>query len=84
MDTVLYERSYDRGSRAAWRSMLGECLRHLGVEDSEAGKFLWVGEREDAIAALRQICDAHGDNDWPENLHLADIIEKHLGDHLEE
>lgn len=31
---------------------------------------------------LRQVCDEFGDNDWPDNLHLADVIEKHLWDEL--
>lgn len=39
-------------------------------------------ERDDAIKTLRQICEHHGDNDWPDSLHLSDIIDKHLGDYL--
>lgn len=35
-------------------------------------------EREAAVAMLRVECAAYDDNDWPDNLHLADIIEKHL------
>ena len=41
-------------------------------------------ERADAISALRRICERHGDNDWTDDLNLADIIEKHLGRHLGE
>jgi len=40
-------------------------------------------ERNDAIVMLRQVCEDWGDNDWADNLHLADIIEKHLWRHLE-
>lgn len=35
-------------------------------------------EREVAVAMLRIKCAAYDDNAWPDNLHLADIIEKHL------
>jgi hypothetical protein len=35
-------------------------------------------ERPYVIAMLRTICDARGDNDWPDDLHISDIIEKHL------
>lgn len=38
---------------------------------------LWA-ERVAAIATLRIECAEYDDNDWPDNLHLADIIEKHL------
>jgi hypothetical protein len=35
-------------------------------------------EREDAVAMLRIECAEYDDNDWPDSLHLADIVEKHL------
>lgn len=76
------EDSYVRGSRAAWRAMLGECLRQLGVDDPEAGKARWVTERADAVAMLRMVCDEHGDNDWESQFYLSDVIEKHLWNHL--
>jgi hypothetical protein len=40
------------------------------------------GQRLDAIAQLRSICADFGDNDWDDDLHLGDVIEKHLGKHL--
>ncbi len=39
-------------------------------------------ERGAAVKMLRQLCADFGDNDWPDDLHLADVIDKHLGDHL--
>lgn len=43
----------------------------------------WVDrERATTIAALRSLCAEFGDNDWPDDLHLADVVEKHLGKHL--
>lgn len=77
------EQAWLTGNRAAWRSMLGECLKHLGYNTDEAQRVSWITEREDIIAMLRQICEEHGDNDWPNNLHLGDVIEKHLWRHLE-
>ena len=76
------EDAYVLGSKAAWRSILGEALRQLGIDDPEAGKARWATERLDAIAALRGLCDEFGDNDWPDDLHLADVINGHLGDYL--
>lgn len=76
------EDDYMRGSHAAWASMLGTCLMHLGYKSAETKAVAWVTEREAAIAALREVCELHGDNDWPEELHLADIIDKHLHRHL--
>jgi len=32
---------------------------------------------------LRMVCDDHGDNDWSNELHLADVVEKHLANHLD-
>jgi hypothetical protein len=72
------------GNRAAWVAMLGECLKRLGYDTPEAMSVKWVKEREEAIAILRRLCREHGDNHWEPNLHLADIIDKHLGDHLGE
>lgn len=76
------ESDYERGSRMAWALMLQECLRHLGYKSEDGARAAWILEREAALRALRDICEHHGDNDWPEELHLADIIEKHLGRHL--
>src|SRR2546423_657496 len=39
-------------------------------------------EREDVVKLLRDACEEHGDNDWPDNLHLTDVIEKHLLDYF--
>lgn len=49
----------------------------------EAGRRGAELERQRAIVTLRRICGNHGDNDWPDNLHLADVLEKHLEKHLE-
>ena len=76
------EQDYENGNRAAWLTMLSLCLRHLGIDDVEAKKAAWVSEREQTVAALRRVCGQFGDNGWDVNLHLADVVEKHLEKHL--
>lgn len=78
---VIDEKSYEAGSRMAWRIILATACRELGYDDIEAAKASWIAEREAAVAALRRVCDQFGDNNWADNLHLADIIEKHLHTH---
>ena len=72
------ESFYEQGLRAAWAAMLRQCVQQLGYKSDEVSKSAWILEREAAVAMLRVVCDQHGDNDWPEDLHLADVIEKHL------
>jgi protein-disulfide isomerase-like protein with CxxC motif len=79
--TEAEERAYIEGQRALLRRQLAEILRALGV-DSPEWTTRWVIEREEAIAALRDLCRRHGDNDWPDEMALCDIIDKHLGKHL--
>lgn len=33
---------------------------------------------------LRDICKEYGDNDWDDDLHIVDIVDKHLHRHLPE
>lgn len=73
------ESSYTQGNNAAWQQILAEAIRHLGPNGSQEG---WRLERASAVAALRTLCDEVGDNDWPDALHLGDVIEKHLAKHL--
>jgi len=77
------ERDYIRGHRAALTSMLQQVLGDLGYQDTEATLAKWILEREATVAALRSVCAAYGDNDWDERLHLADVVEKHLGRNLD-
>lgn len=76
------ETDYVMGSNAAYSNMLALCLKHLGEEERD--KTGWVVERAEIVHMLRMICEEHGDNDWPDDLHLADVIEKHLWRHLPE
>lgn len=74
------ELAYSAGARAAWARVLQTAVKELGDEAPESASLLL--EREQATAALRTLCADFGDNDWPDDLHLADVIEKHLGKHL--
>jgi hypothetical protein len=74
---------YERGKRAALLGVLRHVLQELGVESTEAGRARWVIERERIVAALRDVCDEYGDNEWSEGIGLDDVIEKHLRRHLD-
>lgn len=75
------EADYVAGGKAVWRTLLDLAIRGLGSEEQD--KHGWRKERAAAVAALRRICDRHGDNDWPDEAHLGDVLTKHLEDHLE-
>lgn len=75
------EMDYLRGRNDATRSIMQHCLAQL-YEGKEPKAERLLLERSEAIAMLRQVCEHYGDNDWPDSLHLADIIEKHLWRHL--
>jgi hypothetical protein len=75
------ERAYSEGRKAAYTQIMLECMRRVGGESVDAVALL--AERQGAIATLRDLCAEYGDNDWPDDLHLVDIIEKHLARHLE-
>lgn len=81
-ERAIHEQGYVDGQRRVWLGLLQEALRNLGIEDPEVSKARWASERVEAICRLRALCAECGDNDWPDDLHLADIIDKHLGDHL--
>lgn len=74
---------WSEGYKAAYSRILAECLRHLGCDDPEAGKARWLLERTAVVACLRSACRDYGDNDWDDDLHLVDVIEKHLLRHIE-
>ncbi len=80
------ELSYLRGSKEAWTNVLRMALHNLAIDPDnlDAAKAAWILERRDTVAKLREMCDIYGDNDWDDDLHLADVIEAHLCDHLED
>lgn len=76
------EQAYCTGRASAFRSLLGGCIRELGQEERDVHG--WRLERADTVAALRELCRDYGDNDWQDNLHLGDVINKHLVPYLDE
>lgn len=70
---------YMRGKQMAARQFLRviiETLKEDGGPDFKLA--VLVDERLEVLAKLRELCEEYGDNDWPDNLHPADVIEKHL------
>ncbi len=80
----LNESHYIRGQRTLLLMQLKEILTQLGyVEgDVDFSKEHLIAEREETVLALRSICEENGDNDWDEDLHLADVVNNHLGKYL--
>lgn len=70
-----------QGYAAAFKNMLGLCIKNLDYDETKLARV--VLEREEALVVLRRLCMEFGDMEWDENLHLADIIDKHLGRHLD-
>ena len=79
------EQASSQGSRSAWLTVLQTALGHLGytTETLHLQHVKWIVEREQTVQMLRIACRDHGDNDWPNDLHLADVIEKHLVRHID-
>ena len=75
------EHWYESGQRSVAREILRIAIGHLGGSTKTDEQ--WRVERYQVIASLRRICESHGDNDWDDNLHLADVIDKHLARHLD-
>jgi hypothetical protein len=78
------EEAYLCGERHVWVKLLEQCVKELGYDSEEVSRMSWISERERTVAILRQVCARHGDNQWADNLHLADVVEKHLWRQLEE
>ncbi len=75
------EAAYEQGRKAAGLSLLRYALGEVygKVPDDPLAQ---VGrlqlERTETVAALRHVCAEYGDNKWPDDLHLADVVEKCL------
>ena len=81
-----HERGYLEGHRAAWCALLQTALGHIRGPQPEQDTLVALGivtlELDGVRAALRRLCDDFGDNDWSDDLHLVDVIEKHLAPYL--
>lgn len=75
------DEAYTAGRKAEARHILQMLLPDI---ESEAVRTALIlrDERERAIVALRDLCMYVGDSDWPDELDLADIIDKHITKHV--
>lgn len=79
--TEIEEKAYLQGRKSLAREFLGYAIQEVDGDVKTRSEL--IKERAGAIAKLREICAAYGDNDWDDNLHLVDILDKHLLNHLE-
>lgn len=79
------EQAWGRGREAAWRHLLKEAVSELGLTGSTVAQLAeLLDERARAMCALRGLCQEYGISDiWPEELDLADVIQKHVARGLE-
>lgn len=75
------ERQWIAGNKAAFARVAMMCAGELDGADRQYMALL--AERNATVVKLRAACDEAGDNNWPDNLYLPDIIEKHLMRHIE-
>lgn len=80
------EKAYEMGSQAAWRQLLSTAVANLPGDMGAPERMLAArtAELHDVRVQLRALCAEFGDNDWPDELHLGDVIEKHLAPQLRE
>ena len=72
------EESYQWGQKQLLVSQMREIIRQLGYPADMTIEARII-EREEALIALRQKClDAGKPSNFPDDLHLADIINKYL------
>jgi hypothetical protein len=75
------EAAYEQGKKAAALSLLRHALGEVcgsETDDPLAVVARLEIERAETVAILREVCADYGDNNWPDDLHLADVVEKHL------
>lgn len=82
MDQEERDALVEEGRRAAHADMLRVNLRELGYANVPDGSL--IDEREGVVTLLRGLCAEFGDNDWSPELHLRDVIEKHLMNYVRE
>ena len=70
---------YELGRRGALLKVIQDCFNALRVDDPARGQAAWVLERQELILHLRRLCAIYGDNDWTEDDHLGDVLDRHLG-----
>jgi hypothetical protein len=76
--------SYATGRLAAWTEILLTARQNVGwlTGSTEMDRDQLLALRAETVLALRAICEEFGDNDWHDDLHPRDVIEKHLAKHV--
>lgn len=77
MDEKAYLAGRESAAREMMRAVLG--LMPRGLDRTAAAIAVELSETR---ASLRALCADLGDTDWPEDLHLVDVIEKHVRPHI--
>lgn len=77
--TTAHEESYLEGRRSAMRELLGRLAEEGHAAGLDTTKEQALVERSQTDSVLRALHrDMGGDGRWPENLHLADVVEKYI------
>ncbi len=76
IDADQRDEAWTAGRKSMAASILQCCYHELDPNDKE--KSVLLAERNQAVVILREVCGEYGDNDWPDELYLPDVIEKHL------
>ena len=77
------EADYLKGQKSAYLSILRECARNVSDEDLSAE--LMAVERAEVVLALRSLCeDFEIPNDWPDDMHLGDVVLKYIRPRVQE
>ena len=74
--------AYKRGQQSVWQYLYSIAASHLKLPEAEKLAAQLTAERVEVVAYLRGVCEVEGDNAWEDDLHLQDVIEKHLMCHL--
>lgn len=82
----LRERGYIEGQAALARGLLRDLVRFLPerIDDTPypPPRVRLEIERDETRAVLRDLCGRFGDNEWPDDLYVPDVLRKHLEEHL--
>ena len=88
-DKTESERAYIEGRRFTLVRLLTQSMKEL-MEFGELDQSPLIRlaelikERQETVSKLRELCGKYGDNEWRDNSHLADVVEKHLIIHIRE
>lgn len=76
-----FEEGYLEGKRRVGIEILTMAMRNLEGKIPDVARLIL--ERQQALATLHRICqDLKIPNNWPENLHFSDILDKYIAPHV--